>query len=578
MKDTTAHLSVYDNETSQACTWHLPRAHFLESWGDVRGPDGTISVVQPLIAPLYGGRTPIELIADLLGEPTGGMDLVKQTLRSGDEVGDPAWRRALQDGVVPDTRWATVLPGELQVEAITAEAIREAKVEATSGFEVVITADPKLYDGRFANNGWLQELPDALTKVTWDNPVLIAPTDAETLGVATNDRVAIVDNGARIEATAYVMPGQAPGSITVTLGSGRTAAGSVGDGVGTDVSALRTTGLPYLAAGATLTRLDGQHDLACTQDHYPLDRIGEAGIERRLDDLYRSADLATFEHHPDFAQHVVHHPPLDQQWKPHEYDGYRWAMSVDLSACNGCNACLVSCQAENNVAVVGREQVEAGREMHWLRLDRYFRGDPDAPSVALMPVTCHHCENAPCEQVCPVAATVHDHEGLNVMVYNRCVGTRYCSNNCPYKVRRFNFFKFMDPGSDVEKMAFNPDVTVRSRGVMEKCSFCVQRINRVRIDARNAGRPMEDGEIVPACAQACPAGAVVFGDLDDPTSRIAGLHADPRAYAMLGEMNNRPRLKYLARLTNPPGSGEDDRGDDSAGGHAGAHGGTGEGH
>ena len=550
----TAHLSLYDNETSEACTWHLPRAHFLESWGDARGPDGTVSVIQPLIAPMYGGRTPIELLTQLLGEPHSGMEQVKQTLRGEGDGADSTWRRALQDGVIAGSAWTAVVPDELHVEAIATEAARVARGEAASGFEVIIAADPKLYDGRFANNGWLQELPEALTKVTWDNPVLLAPKDAERLGVATNDRVAIAGGDVRVEATAYVMPGQTPGTLTVTVGSGRTAAGSVGDGVGSDFSSLRTTGSPYLASGAELIRLDAEHDLACTQDHYPMDAIGEAGLERRLDELYRSADLATYEHHPEFAQHVVHHPPLDQQWKPHEYDGHRWAMAIDLSACNGCNACLVACQAENNVPVVGRKQVEAGREMHWLRLDRYFRGDPDEPTVALMPVTCHHCENAPCEQVCPVAATVHDHEGLNVMVYNRCIGTRYCSNNCPYKVRRFNFFKYQDPQTDVEKMRFNPNVTVRSRGVMEKCSFCVQRINRARIQAENEGRELRDGDIVPACAQACPAGAVVFGDLSDPQSRISKLHADPRSYAMLGEMNNRPRLKYMAKLTNPAGA------------------------
>ena len=564
---TTVHLSLYDNETSHACTWHLPRAHFLEGWSDARGPDGTVSVVQPLIAPLYGGKTPIEVLGLVLGDAHGGMDLVKLTTRNGSDAAlfDPMWRRALQDGVVPGTSWTPVAPNEIQVDAVAAAAVSEANAPATSGFEVVIAADPKLYDGRFANSGWLQELPDALTKVTWDNPVLVAPADADDLGVATHDCVAVAGGGGSVEGTVYVMPGQAPGTVTVTVGSGRTAAGSVGDGVGTDVAALRTSRSPYLVVGAALSKAGSQHDLACTQDHYPLDKIGESGMERRLDDLYRSADLSTYEHHPDFAQHVVHHPPLDQQWKPHEYDGHRWAMSIDLSACNGCNACLVSCQAENNVAVVGREQVERGREMHWLRLDRYFRGDPAAPSVALMPVTCHHCENAPCEQVCPVAATVHDHEGINVMVYNRCVGTRYCSNNCPYKVRRFNFFKFQDPQTDVEKMRFNPNVTVRSRGVMEKCSFCVQRINTARIKTRNEGRELQDGDIVPACAQACPAGAIVFGDLNDPDSRISKLHADPRSYAMLGEMNNRPRLQYMAKLTNPHGAEAQDEGHEDHG-------------
>ncbi len=592
---TTVRLGLYEDETSALCSWHLPRAHFLEAWGDATGPDGTVSVVQPLIAPLYEGRSSIELVAGLLGDggPTSGRDIVRRTLEPRIGGGDERWYALLQDGRLEDSARA---PVQVSLTPAAPEGEEDAEIPAVradlatawsglaalaaggtgAGLDLELVPDNRLFDGRFANNGWLQETPDPLTKVTWDNPVLIAPADADELGIQTNDRVSITAAGQTVEAVAYVMPGQARGCATLPLGYGRRAAGEVGNGVGTDGYPLRSTAAMHHIAGAGVSAAGGTHDLACTQDHYPLDPIGEQGMERRIDDLVRSADLAEYRHHPDFAAHVVHHPPLDQQWKPHEYDGHRWAMAVDLNACNGCNSCVVACQAENNIAVVGREQVEKGREMAWLRIDRYFRGDADAPAVALMPVTCHHCENAPCEQVCPVAATVHDHEGLNVMVYNRCVGTRYCSNNCPYKVRRFNFFKFMDPQTDVEKMRFNPEVTVRSRGVMEKCSFCVQRISAAKIDAGNERRDLTDGEVTSACAQACPAGAIVFGDLGDPESRIAKLHTDPRAYAMLGEMNNRPRLKYLARVTNPGGDDDGDHGTDHADGpeddeHGGQH-------
>jgi len=592
--DTAVHLGLYEDETSELCGWHLPRAHFLESWCDATAFDGTQAVVQPLIAPLYDGKTAIEVLAGVLAGdlPPGGRDLVRWALGSTD---DATWHQTLHDGVVPrDFQPIPSFPAltardETGAEVGLLPGIRGRLVDAwkklqtslggpADGLELQLRPDTRIYDGRFANNGWLQELPDPLTKVTWDNPVLVSPADAERLDLSTNDVVTVGSGDRSVEAVAYVMPGQAEGCVSATLGYGRRAVGEVGNGVGTDFYALRTTDAMHHQAGVTLERTGRTHDLACTQDHYPLDPIGESGMERRLGDLYRSAHLDDYHHHPDFAQHVVHHPPLDQQWKPHEYPGHRWAMTVDLSACTGCNTCAVACQAENNIAVVGREQVEKGREMAWLRIDRYFRGDPDAPSVALMPVTCHHCENAPCEQVCPVAATVHDHEGLNVMVYNRCVGTRYCSNNCPYKVRRFNFFKYMDPETDVEKMRFNPEVTVRSRGVMEKCSFCVQRINTARIAAENEGRTLKDGDVVPACAQACPSGAVVFGDLNDPESRIAKLFADPRSYAMLGEMNNRPRLQYLAKVDNPATDGEAVAHDEVHGEVEGDHGGDPGGH
>ena len=558
--ETSIHLGLYENETAQRCGWHLPRAHYLESWGDARGWSGARGVIQPLIAPLYDGRSDLELLATLLGTPSSGQEIVRETLRADFAEGEfeTHWRRTLHDGVVP--HGGEFPPVDAAAAGTIALDLSALATAGSGGTELVVVPDGKVHDGRFANLGWLQELPGAMTKITWDNAALVPPADAEVLGVTTNDRISLTAAGATVELPVYVMPGQAPGTIAVAPGYGRGAAGKVGDGVGADVGPLRTTAAMDVIPGCAVAAAAGTHDLACTQDHYPIDPIGESGMERRLDELYRSGDIGHFRDHPDFAQHVVHHPPLEQGFEAHEYDGHRWGMSVDLSKCMGCGTCVVACQAENNVPVVGRQEVENGREMHWIRVDRYFRGDPDAPRAVMMPVTCQQCENAPCEQVCPVAATVHDHEGLNVMVYNRCVGTRYCANNCPYKVRRFNFYKFQDPQSDVEKMAFNPDVTVRSRGVMEKCSFCVQRINRVKIEAGNAGRLIEDGEIVPACGQACPAGAVVFGDLNDPESAIARLHAEGRSYALLGEMNNRPRLRYLAALTNSGDDGEPDGG------------------
>jgi molybdopterin-containing oxidoreductase family iron-sulfur binding subunit len=351
---------------------------------------------------------------------------------------------------------------------------------------------------------------------------------------------------------AFVMPGQAEGSITVPLGYGRTAAGSVGSGVGFDAYPLRTTDAMHIARGVRVTATGRRYVIATTQDHHAIDAVGMRGRDQRLGQLVREGTLAQYLKDPDFAGRLgPEHPPLRSLWQEHPYEDRKWGMTVDLSACTGCSACVVACQAENNIPVVGKEQVKNGREMHWIRVDRYFTGSPESPRVAHQPLMCHHCENAPCEQVCPVAATMHDAEGLNVMVYNRCVGVRYCSNNCPYKVRRFNFFNYQKDVPATKAMVHNPDVTVRSRGVMEKCTFCVQRIKAVTIGARNEGRPVRDGEIVPACAQACPTQAIVFGDLNDPESRVRKLAEHKRAYAMLEELNVKPRTRYLARLTNP---------------------------
>ncbi len=561
----SVHLSLYNNETSRACTWHLPRAHHLESWGDARAYDGTISIIQPTIEPLYEGRTPIELLAFICEDKmTKGHDIVRRTFGELFDYGvnrGELWRQSLHDGVVAETALPAVQPpfNPERGQEIIGTFGAAAKATGPGGdFDLLFSQSPTLYDGRFANNGWLQELPDPLTKLTWDNAAFVSPATARELGVRSGDVLELTAKDRSIEIAAFVQPGQAEQTIVLPLGYGRVAAGRVGDGVGVNTYALRTSGAMDVLTSVKVEKTGRRYKLATTQDHQAIDsKVGREATAERLGELVREADVEHYRTHPDFAKHVVHHPPLRSLWKePVRQPGvtappaHRWAMAIDLSACIGCGACAVACQAENNIPVVGKDEVERGREMAWLRIDRYYRGKPEDPQVAFQPLTCHHCENAPCEQVCPVAATVHSAEGLNDMVYNRCIGTRYCSNNCPYKVRRFNWFNNHKDVSEVEKLAFNPEVTVRSRGVMEKCTYCVQRIMAVKIAAKNERRPIVDGEIVPACAQTCPTRAIVFGDLNDPNSRVAKLHAADRAYAVLAELNVKPRTVYLARLRN----------------------------
>jgi molybdopterin-containing oxidoreductase family iron-sulfur binding subunit len=563
---TRIYLGLYHNETARACTWRLPQAHFLEAWGDARSWDGTYSVVQPLIDPLYGGRSAIEVVAMLLGqESPKGYDVVRATFQSIVKASDweARWAKTLRDGVLEGSRFAVVA-----VEAADRPGSSEPRGDfdesewSNGQMDLIFCRDASVYDGRFANNGWLQETPDPLTKLTWDNAALVSPATAAALGVENGTIVRLKLGGRSIEMPACIMPGQAPGCVAVSLGYGRTAAGHVGGDpeagvppVGTDVYPLRTSHAMDFQAGLAVEGTDRKVRLAMTQDHHAIDAIGLAGRAERLGALVREATLAHYREHPDFARHAVHHPPLESLWDEPTYEGYRWGMVIDLAKCIGCGACVVACQAENNVPVVGKERVLQGREMHWVRVDRYFRGDPDDPSIVHQVVACHHCENAPCEQVCPVAATVHSREGLNDMVYNRCVGTRYCANNCPYKVRRFNFFNYhkdLDvPENEVLKMLYNPEVTVRSRGVMEKCTYCVQRIQAAKIEAKNNRRQVRDGEIRTACQQVCPAGAILFGDLNDPRSAVARAAASERAYAMLAELNVKPRTSYLARIRNP---------------------------
>lgn len=548
------HVSLFDDETSRASTWHLPRAHYLEAWGDVRSWDGTYSVQQPLIEALYGGRTPTEVVASLLGDANAaGYEVVRATFKGlvGPDGFEEAWRRTLNDGVLAGSAFPEVKTVVAQTGGVIAAAPAAGDGAAT-GLEAVFVADASVYDGRFANNAWLQEMPDPLTKITWDNAALLSPGTAAAVGVKHGDVVRVRRGDKAAEIAVYVMPGQADGTVVLPLGYGRTAAGRVGDGVGVDTYVLRAPEGLHFVGGVALEKTGRTHTLACTQDQQAIDRVGYEARGQRIAEIVREGTLAEFVADPEFVRKQDELPAMLPIFSSPQLTGeHQWAMSIDLAACIGCNACMIACQAENNIAVVGREQVIRGRVMHWIRVDRYFSGKPETPRVAFQPMACQQCENAPCEQVCPVAATMHSDEGLNEQVYNRCVGTRYCSNNCPYKVRRFNFFNYFKNVPQSEKMAFNPEVTVRGRGVMEKCSFCIQRIEAVKIAAKNDRRPIRDGEIVPACAQTCPAQAIVFGDIKDAASRVSRLRADHRSYSVLGELNTKPRTTYLAKLRNP---------------------------
>jgi Fe-S-cluster-containing dehydrogenase component len=584
-------LSHSVDETSSKVEWHLPRAHYLESWGDARAVGGTLSVVQPLILPLFGGRTPVEVLGLMVeGKERPVHDIVQETWKPilGAAEFEKKWNRVLHDGLLAGSELPVVVPnltgqpfaelGRLRAggaSASPAEATAEAGASGSqqaaagsqSSLEIVFLPSPSIHDGRFANDGWLQELPDPLTKLTWDNPALVSPKTAETVGVASRDVVRLEYGGRSLELPIWILPGMADGVVAVTLGYGRREAGRIGSGVGFDTFTLRASQAPGFDTGAKLTKVGRTYPLSATQEHGSMEGrpiVRESTVAELRSEQSRSAPaegghggespqaeggkkitgaLGVFDEEP-------HHFSL---WKEHTYDkGHQWGMTIDLNACIGCNACMTACQSENNVPVVGKRQVAKGREMHWLRVDRYFSGDPSGnPEIVFQPIPCMHCEDAPCEQVCPVAATVHDAQGLNVMVYNRCIGTRYCSNNCPYKVRRFNFFNFTKDTPAILQLAMNPDVTVRARGVMEKCTYCTQRINRVKIDAKLAGRELRDGDVKTACQQACPASAIEFGDIRDASSRVAKAKSDPRNYSLLDELNTKPRTTYLAKVRNP---------------------------
>ena len=535
------HFGSHVDETAALASWHVPSAHFLESWGDARASCGTLSVVQPLILPLYGAKSAVEVLGLLAsGEDKPGHDLVQATWRGLPRRG--RLREALEPRAArrcPAAERAARASSSSRSRARFAELAAAAQAQGSGELELVFQACPKLEGGASANNAWLQELPDAITKVTWDNPLLVSPATAAALHLKDEDVVKLEVAGRSLELPILRVPGLADGTLVLSLGYGRKQAGRVGNGVGFDGYSLRTSAGLDLATDVKLTPAGRSYPLAQTQEH--------GSMEGRS--LIREATLEGYRQDPKFANDET---PLFSLWTEHEYKTKpQWGMVIDLNACTGCNACSVACQSENNVPVVGKDQVRRGREMAWLRIDRYFTGAPEEPSAAFQPVPCMQCENAPCEQVCPVAATVHDADGLNAMVYNRCIGTRYCSNNCPYKVRRFNFFNYTKDTPRVLKLVNNPDVTVRARGVMEKCTYCVQRLSAAKIDARLGGRELKDGDAKTACQQACPAEAIRFGDLLDLESQVAKARASDRTYALLAELNTRPRTTYQARLRNP---------------------------
>ncbi|HVS66244.1 MAG TPA: TAT-variant-translocated molybdopterin oxidoreductase [Thermoanaerobaculia bacterium] len=557
----TVHLGLYKDETGSLCRWHVPQSHFLEGWGDTRAYGGTVTIVQPLIEPLYSSRTVSELLAVIQGSLVSDYELVRAfwsgptaPVALGGEAGDfeAGWREALHDGFVPGTESPAVAVSVAgaAVSAAISESVAAEGAVAQGGLDLVLRPDPNFYDGRYANNPWLMELPRPLTKMTWDQVALISTATAGTHGVETGDVIRIQVGDRALEAPAWIEPGHADDTITLWLGWGRKNAGRVADGLGANAQKLRPSGAGW-ALEATIERTGRTERLASTQLHFNLTDYRTASGQAEARHLVRHGTLAEVDH-PEFVHEPEHHVPQGTSLLPEwSYDGHAWGMAVDLTTCTGCNACVVACQAENNVPTVGKEQVLAGREMHWIRIDRYYDGDPYDPRIHHQPVMCQHCEKAPCELVCPVGATVHSFEGLNEMVYNRCIGTRYCSNNCPYKVRRFNFFLYNDKQTPVVKMGRNPNVTVRSRGVMEKCTYCVQRINRARIEAKKEGRRIRDGEVVTACQEACPSHAITFGDINDPTSEVARWKAEELDYRLLPELATQPRTTYLAKIRNP---------------------------
>ena len=692
------HLSLYDDETSELCQWHIPQTHFLEEWGDARAFDGTVTIQQPLITPLYNGKSACELLAAFTDNPDRrGYDIVRQywltegrgalmsaganpaqdavaaaraeefrgafrpmlpvpgqgrgaaststptapaagatsTAAPPDDAFERAWRRALNDGFVansakrPAGGGGAVPAAGAQGAGTAPPAPAPAPPAANAGaFEIVFRTDPSIYDGRFANNGWLQELPKPLTKLTWDNVALISPATAEKLGVGTAPDGALVDEaprrvnrltfkGGEIDAETvrltyrgrslpdknnkmhadmsvpvFILPGQPDDVVTVHLGYGRWRSGRVGGNLregrrGFNAYDLRTSDALWSGTGLGVEVTGDSYSLACTQIHFRMEgrEIVRAGtFEEWTHDPSLSPEREQKKEPPQPAGENREPEGGETLYPQYDYSeheeagrrGYKWGMSIDTATCVGCNACIVACQAENNIPVVGKEQVSRSREMHWLRVDSYFRGAAERPEgVYFMPVPCMHCENAPCEPVCPVHATVHSSEGLNDMVYNRCVGTRYCSNNCPYKVRRFNFLLYQDWDTPSLKLMRNPEVSVRSRGVMEKCTYCVQRIEYAKIEAEKESRKVRDGEIKTACQATCPTESIVFGDLNDPTSRVAKLQAQKRRYDLLADLNTRPRTAYLAAVRNPNGelgtggAGRGESGNRAAGGHGG---------
>ena len=535
------HLSLYEDETSLICQWRLPEAHPLEAWGDGRGYDGTVTLQQPLIEPLYGGRAANEILTMFTDDPMrNSMEIVKGYW-SGQHKGtdfESFWRLSVHNGVIANS----ALPPKT-MSAKT--SVTPSPAVDQSKFEVIFRPDPAIYDGRFANNGWLQELPRPITKYTWDNAAIISPATAHKLDIDSGGMLKLSYGGKSLDAPVWIQPGHADQAVTLHLGYGRTAAGHTGTGVGFNPYGLRQSKAMWHDGGLDVQKISGSYIIASLQVQHQLDtRRG----------IIQGGTLAEYAKNPESIHEGAPEVPkhADTMYGDWDYSkGYAWGMAIDLNACTGCDACIIACQAENNIAVVGKDQVYRGRLMQWLRVDSYYNGALENPVINNQPVPCQQCEDAPCELVCPVQATSHSAEGLNDMVYNRCVGTRYCSNNCPYKVRRFNFYLYSDYETPSLKLLNNPDVTVRSRGVMEKCTYCVQRINHAKIDAEKQNRMVSDGEIQTACQATCPTEAIIFGNINDPNSRVSKLKADKRNYSLLGDINTRPRTTYLGPLRNP---------------------------
>ncbi len=559
-------LGMHEDETSALSKWHVPQAHYLESWSDARSSDGTICAVQPMILPLWNGVNELEILNRLAGNPEPiGPQLVRDTFAtvargSGDL--ETQWKEFLRQGFLPSTAWPEAA---LNFNAAgAAELAASHPKRASEGLEVAFIPSNSLDDGRYSNNGWLQETPDFMTKITWDNAALVSPATAKSLGITTGDMVALSSEGRTIEVAALVAPGHADQALSIALGYGRKDVTHLSDKVGFNAYPLRTTGGMVFASNVSLKRTGAKHGFAETQTHQ--------SMEGR--DLVREGTAERYKADPTFAQTMGmdgHIPPnISLFTSPKLTSPQQWGMVVDLSLCMGCNACLVACQAENNVPIVGKDQVSRGRNMAWIRMDRYFAGDEENPEVLAQAIMCQHCENATCETVCPVNATVHSEDGLNLMAYNRCIGTRYCANNCPWKVRRFNFFDYNQRPLDQLylgplakkgmaeslQMSKNPNVTVRMRGVMEKCTYCIQRIEEAKI-THSVKAGMTDKAKVPfpevktACQQACPSEAIIFGDINNPESRVTKLKGEPRNYEMLKYLNERARTTYLARIKNP---------------------------
>jgi Fe-S-cluster-containing dehydrogenase component/anaerobic selenocysteine-containing dehydrogenase len=536
---TSVHHTLYANETSAKCPWLIPATHLLESWSDATAFEGSLSIIQPLIEPLYANVSVHQLIAAVTERPVPSTyDIVRQTWQGQPMLSsDNDWRRAVSDGVF---RPQPNEPITQEKENPSAPYRTEPLTLGSGELEIVFRPDPSVLDGRYANNGWLQELPRPFTKLTWGNAALISPELAAREKITNGDMVELTFRGRKLNAPIWIQPGQAENSITVHLGYGRTEVGQVGRGAGFNAYTLRTSDALSFGRGLTIRKTGYKYSFATTQKHH--------AMEGR--DFLRSGTLAQFTADHRAIAKSEDEPARDETlYHPSEFEnrGYAWGMVIDLGTCIGCSSCTIACQAENNIPVVGKEQVMRGREMHWIRIDTYEAG----PRFEHQPVPCMHCEHAPCELVCPVGATVHDAEGLNLQVYNRCVGTRYCSNNCPYKVRRFNFLELNGALSPTEKLVKNPEVTVRSRGVMEKCTYCLQRINAAHVNAELENRQIRDGEIIPACVQVCPTEAIIFGNIHDPNSRVSQLKRSPLNYGMLAELNTRPRTTYLAKIRNP---------------------------